>query len=217
MKFTVKRSNNKEDKEFKQRIYLTIRSRDLIKNIPDLLIYKYLNKDLIIVLKSNCDNEDNRLFETIKSKQDTLGITGLSRYILNSDIKKYNISKEEIFKIAIKNFDNLNIPLDIINSKKDIIIVPKWDVKSEYGEDIIYSHLLSKKSINLLKKKLGSQFYIRLSNYETFIAFNKGISKENWSRIKNISLDSYNKNPHPLSNKLYLFSNKRLILSKEKY
>ena len=45
MKFTVKRSNNKEDKEFKQRIYLTIRSRDLIKNIPDLLIYKYLNKD----------------------------------------------------------------------------------------------------------------------------------------------------------------------------
>ena len=210
MKFTVKRSNNKEDKEFKQRIYLTIRSRDLIKNIPDLLIYKYLNKDLIIVLKSNCDNEDNRLFETIKSKQDTLGITGLSRYILNSDIKKYNISKEEIFKIAIKNFDNLNIPLDIINSKKDIIIVPKWDVKSEYGEDIIYSHLLSKKSINLLKKKLGSQFYIRLSNYETFIAFNKGISKENWSRIKNISLDSYNKNPHPLSNK-------RLILSKEKY
>jgi hypothetical protein len=92
------------------------------------------------------------------------------------------------------------------------MLFSRWENTNKYGEDIVQSHLISKYSLNLLKQKLGDEFYVRIPNYETFVAISKDIPKRYWDAVKVVSERDYKNKPHPLSGKLFLYSNDKLTL-----
>lgn len=194
------------------KLYLSIRPSNLANEIP--IVYKRLNNDLIIVLKSSEVPDDMNIPSSTKTGDGKdIQVTGATSYVLKSDVPKYGLSESQLFDIALNNFEKLKMPLKTViqgNSTQPNVAVPLYDDSYSYGEDIVQSNLISEKSLELLKKQLGNEFYVTMSNYETFMAFRKDLDKGHWEIIKNITEDDYNNAPHPLSDKLYLYSNGKL-------
>lgn len=201
-------------------LYLSIRPASFIDNIPNTIVYQKLNDNLIIVLKTSEVPKDVNLPSSIQSKdgKDIL-ITGATSYILKTDVAKYGVSESKLFDIALNNFDSLRMPLDAVHNDagKTTMLIPKWDTNSKYGEDVVQSNLISELSLNLFKEQLGEEFYVRMSNYEVFTAISKNVSQKDWEAVRNISQSDYKNQPHPLSDKLFLYSNGKLVAVEDKY
>lgn len=194
-------------------VYLSIRPKNLIENFGDGFVYKELNDDLIIVLKTEKSPIDpNSLPKSISSNGEEIPIVGTTSYVMKKDLINYDMTEKQLFDQALKNFDKKQYSLQMLNDDKGkaLIITPKWDDSERYGEDIQQSHLLSNPSLNLLKENLGNEFYVRLSTHEFFVAFRKDIPFKEWENIRNTTLNAFNNEPHPLSDKLYLYSNGKL-------
>jgi hypothetical protein len=56
-----------------------------------------------------------------------------------------------------------------------------------------------------------------MSNYEDFVVFRKDISEKNWDVIKNITQEDFQNKPHPMSDRLFMYKDGKIIVVEDKY
>ncbi|MBI2546215.1 hypothetical protein HYV81_03480 [Candidatus Woesearchaeota archaeon] len=186
-------------------LYLSIRPISFKDGVGPNIVYEKLNEDLIIVLKDNNPDIDPKF--------------RVYSYVLEQDLPKYKVPKDELFKIALSNFEEEEFPLNILTSEDGIAIAifPIWNESFMIGEDIVQSHLLSESSLSILRDQLGEEYYIRISNWGVFMAFRKYIPEEAWDGLRNIALEAYQNEMQPLSDKLFLYKEGKIITVKDEY
>lgn len=155
---------------------------------------------------------DNEVYGIPFTEEISIGFVNREKggytYLLKEEFENLNIESKDLLFSAIKNLENEFENCDIKEFKIKGGILVSWNSENDNFSAI---RILSKKYRNELNKIFKDDFNFSISDRDLISCWQTTDIDEN-EKFKNEAIEDYNESEYWLSNKIYKFSDIKLVI-----